>query len=77
MKMTENLKKLADKMEISLAQFSLAWVNDRDFVHSNIIGATNLQQLKEDISSAEIVIPEDVRKEVDNMFSQMQNPATF
>ena len=75
--MTDNLQKLANKLGISVTQLSLAWVNDREFVHSNIIGATNIEQLKENISSAEILLSKETRQEIDNMFSQCQNPATY
>jgi len=77
LKMTDNLSKLAKKLWISVTQLSLAWVNDRWFVHSNIIGATSLEQLKENISSAEITLSTETRQEIDNMFSQCQNPATY
>ena len=77
LKFVENMEKIAKKMWISVTQLALAWVNDRDFVHSNIIGATTIEQLKEDIASAEIIIPEEVRKEIDNIFAQSPNPATF
>lgn len=71
------MEKIAKKMGISVVQLALAWVNDRAFVHANIIGATTMEQLREDISSAEIVIPEEIRKEIDNVFAQSPNPATF
>ena len=41
--------KIAQKYKISLSQLSLAFVNSRDFVTSNIIGATTMKQLKENI----------------------------
>jgi aryl-alcohol dehydrogenase-like predicted oxidoreductase len=77
MKATENYLKLAKKIGISVTQLALAWVSDRDFVHSNIIGATTMEQLKEDIDSAEITLSKEVRDEIDNIFSQAPNPATF
>lgn len=77
LKFVENMEKIAKKMGISTVQLALAWVNDREFVHSNIIGATTMEQLRENISSAEVVIPEEVRKEIDNVFAQSPNPATF
>ena len=38
--------KISQKYKISLSQLSLAFVNSRDFVTSNIIGATTMEQLK-------------------------------
>ncbi|MCH8518572.1 aldo/keto reductase [Candidatus Gracilibacteria bacterium] len=77
LKFVENMEKIARKMEISVTTLALAWVSDRTFVHSNIIGATTLEQLRENIASAEVVIPEEIRKEIDNVFAQSPNPATF
>lgn len=71
------MEKIAKKAGISVTELSLAWVNSRTFVHGNIIGATTLKQLKENIGSTEIVLPETVFKQIDNVFSQSPNPATF
>ena len=40
---------LAKEFKMSATQLALAFVNSRDFVTSNIIGATSLSQLKENI----------------------------
>lgn len=71
------MEKIAKKMGISVTQLALSWVNDRKFLNATIIGATTIEQLREDISSAEIILPESVRKEIDNVFAQSPNPATF
>jgi len=43
------MEEIATKAGISLSELSISWVNDRNFVHSNIIGATTMEQLKENI----------------------------
>ena len=45
---------LAKDLGMSLTTLALAFVNQRPFVTSNIIGATNLEQLKENIDSINI-----------------------
>ena len=40
---------------LSLAQMSLAFVTDQPFVASNILGATTMAQLRENIASADLV----------------------
>lgn len=77
LKATENYQKIAKKLGITPSQLALAWVSDRDFVHSNIIGATTVEQLKEDLDSADIILSKEVRDEIDNIFTQNPNPATF
>jgi aryl-alcohol dehydrogenase-like predicted oxidoreductase len=77
LKFVENMEKVAKKAGISVTQLALAWVSDREFVHSNIIGATTMEQLREDIDSANIMLSKEIRDEIDNIFSQSPNPATF
>jgi aryl-alcohol dehydrogenase-like predicted oxidoreductase len=77
LKFVENMESIAQNLGISVTQLSLAWVNNRSFVHSNIIGATTMEQLKEDISSAEISLSNETLTEIDTLFSQSPNPATF
>lgn len=58
---------LASQHGMSLAQMALAYVNTRSFLTSNIIGATNLEQLKENIGSADIILSETVLSEIDQI----------
>lgn len=69
--------KLADSLWISVTQLALAWVNDRSFVNSNIIGTTSVEQLKECISSANIILSEETRAEIDKIYTKFPNPCTF
>jgi len=77
LKFVDDMQTIADKAGISLAELSVSWVNDRDFVHSNIIGATNMKQLKENIWAADIILSPEIRQEIDDVFSKSPNPATF
>ena len=47
------LQTIADKHSISVAQVALAWVVQRSFVSSVIIGATKEEQLQENLEAAE------------------------
>ncbi len=51
---------LARRHGLDPAQMALAFVNSRPFVTSNLIGATNLQQLEDDIASIDIALPREV-----------------
>jgi len=66
---------LAEKNNLSLTQMSLAWVNHQPWVTSNIIGATNLTQLKENIESIHVELSEEVLKEIDAIHNLIPNPA--
>lgn len=66
---------LAAKLGMSAATLALAWVNDRWFVGANIIGATTLEQLKEDIASAATTLPADAIAEIERIHSAYFEPA--
>ena len=66
---------LAKEYNMSLAQLALAFVNSRPFVTSNIIGATNLQQLKENIDSVHIDLSAEILQKIENIHESIPNPA--
>lgn len=53
---TEKYLKVAEKHGVSLTQMSLAYVNMQPWVTSNIIGATKMSQLKENIDSIDVTL---------------------
>jgi aryl-alcohol dehydrogenase-like predicted oxidoreductase len=75
MKATEFYNEIAKKYEMSLTQMSLSFVNSRSFVTSNIIGASKLSQLKENIESINIDLSEDVLSEIEKVHNMIPNPA--
>ena len=75
MNATEMYMKIANKHGISLTHISLAFVNSRPFVTSNIIGASKLTQLKENIDSINVHLSKEVLKEIENVQSLIPNPA--
>ena len=72
---TELYAAIADKHGLSLAQMSLAFVTDQSFVTSNIIGATTMKQLQENIASAALTLSEEILDEIDAVHKQFSNPA--
>lgn len=67
--------KIADAHGISLAQMSLAYVNTRPFLTSTIIGATTMDQLKENIDSIDVDLSKEVLREIEQVHMQIPNPA--
>jgi len=67
--------KIAEKNNLSLAQMSLAFINAQNFVTSNIIGATTIAQLKENIGSSDITLSDDILKDIEKIHNQIPNPA--
>ena len=72
---TEKYFELAQKNNLSLAQLALAFVNQQPFVTSNIIGATTMEQLKENIASIDINLSDEILQEIDVINELQPNPA--
>ncbi len=75
MKLTAAYSELAQKNGLSLTEMSLAFVNQRPFVTSNIIGATSMDQLKENIGSIDVTLSEELLNEIDKIQDLQPNPA--
>ena len=71
----EEYYKISQKYEISLTQMSLAFVNMQPFVDSNIIGATNIKQLEENINSVHINLSDEIIKEINSIHENNPSPA--
>jgi aryl-alcohol dehydrogenase-like predicted oxidoreductase len=54
---------------------SLAFINQLPFVTSNIIGATNMSQLKENINSINIELSDEIIDEINAVHNLFPNPA--
>ena len=65
---------LAHQYDYSPAQMALAFVNSRSFVTANIIGATNLEQLSENIDSINLELSEDVLEKIELLHQKQPNP---
>jgi aryl-alcohol dehydrogenase-like predicted oxidoreductase len=67
--------KIAETHGLSLAHLALAYVNSRPFLTSNIIGATTMAQLKENIGSIDVKLSEEVLKEIEMVHAAIPDPA--
>lgn len=72
---TEGYAAVAKKHGLDMTEMALAFVTDRDFNHSNIIGATSLEQLKTNIDSAELTLSKEVLKDIEAVQQQWPNPS--
>lgn len=72
---TKCYNEIAKKHGISFTQMSLAFVNQQPFVTSNIIGATSLEQLSENIDSINLTLSEEILSEINEVHTEMPNPA--
>ena len=65
---------LANKYGIPPSSFANAFVNDRPFVTSNIIGATTMNQLKENIDSIDINLTKEMHSDIADVHLTNPNP---
>ncbi len=72
--MTERYLQLAEKHQLNPAQMSLAFVCQQPFVTSNILGATSMMQLKENIASAELTLSQEVIADINELHRLQPNP---
>ena len=72
---TERYYELANQVGLTLTELSLAFVNDRSFVTSNIIGATTINQLKENIETYKLRLSNDILNAIDFINEEIPNPA--
>ncbi len=72
---TQKYLDIATKNGLSLTQMALAFVTDRPFTTTNIIGATTLEQLKENINSVHLDLNEDIIKSINDVHREISNPA--
>lgn len=65
---------LASDFGLDPAQMALAFVNQRSFVLSNIIGATTMTQLESNLSSMNLELPKEVIKSLESLHLLYPNP---
>jgi aryl-alcohol dehydrogenase-like predicted oxidoreductase len=75
MKAYDEYYKLAKEYNLTMVQLAQAFVNSRPFVTSNIIGATTMEQLKENIESINIELTNELIDKINLIHNNNPNPA--
>ncbi len=70
----EEYYKIAKKYNVNFAQMSLKFCEIQPFMTSVIIGATTIEQLKENIESVNIKLPEELKKDLNDIQKIYPNP---
>lgn len=71
---SEKYAALARSNGLTPAQLALAWAFSRSYMASVIIGATSVEQLLENLSAADIVLPQAVLNAIDAIHLEQRNP---
>lgn len=72
---TEAYCQLAEARGVSITQLALQFVTTRPFVTSNIIGATNLEQLEENLKSVDLPWDKALEKDLEAIHTRFPYPA--
>ncbi|TDU43195.1 aryl-alcohol dehydrogenase-like predicted oxidoreductase [Gelidibacter sediminis] len=72
---TKQYLAIAEAHQLKLSQMALAFVTQQPFVTSNIIGATNLAQLKENIESIHLTLNQEVLNAIEDVHKVIPNPS--
>jgi len=75
MKAYDEYYKLAKDFNLTMVQLAQSFVNSRPFVTSNIIGATTMGQLKENIESINIEFTDEMLERVNEIHNRNPNPS--
>ena len=65
---------VAEKHGLDVCQMALAFINRQPFVTANIIGATNMEQLKSNIASIDLDLSQDVLNDIETVFKDYPVP---
>ncbi len=75
MKAYDKYFKLAKDFNLTMVQLAQSFVNSRPFVTSNIIGATTMDQLKENVESINIEFTDEMMDKVNEIHNNNPNPS--
>lgn len=75
LKATQRYYDLAKEYQLSLATLALAFIHQQDFVCSTIIGATQMDQLKENIESINVSLDASIIDQINTIHEAIPNPA--
>lgn len=65
----QQLKPIAARLDVTLAQLAIAWVLREPNVSSAIVGASRPQQVDDNVAASGVIIPEDELAEIDRVLA--------
>ncbi|HEX7187947.1 MAG TPA: aldo/keto reductase family protein, partial [Actinomycetes bacterium] len=67
----QELKPIADELDLTMAQLAVAWVLQNDNVASALIGASRPEQVVENVGAAGVEIPDVAMKQIDEVIGDV------
>ena len=72
---TRLYNEIAQQNGLTLTQLALAFIEQQPFVTSTIIGATTMEQLKENIDTIKVTLSEELLQAIDGVQAKIPDPA--
>lgn len=72
---TRLYNEIAQQNGLTLTQLALAFIEQQPFVTSTIIGATTMEQLKENIDTINVTLSEELLQAIDDVQAKIPDPA--
>ncbi len=72
---TKLYQEVAHKHGLTLTQLALAFIQQQPFLTSSIIGATTMEQLKQNIATIDVVLSEEILNEINAIQAIIPDPA--
>lgn len=73
-KATKKYVEIAKKYGLSPATMALTFVNQQPFLMANIVGATTIKQLEENIASLDITLNQEILNEIEAVYQEYPDP---
>ncbi len=74
LKVVDRLKEIAKRYEKSVAQMAIAWTTSHPAVSVGLVGVRNDWELKENVAAIDWVLDDEIREEIDEVFSEAGVP---
>jgi aryl-alcohol dehydrogenase (NADP+) len=68
---------VAKKYGLSLTQLALGWCYTRKYVTSTIIGATTIDQLRENLESLKVKLNKEMLDDIHQVYLEYRDPARY
>jgi aryl-alcohol dehydrogenase-like predicted oxidoreductase len=62
----QQLKPVADELDLTMAQLAVAWVLQNDNVAAALVGASRPEQVSENVKAAGVKVPDELMKRIDD-----------
>lgn len=73
----KELKPIAQEINIPIENLAISWTLSQKFIDFTIVGVTNVRQLLINMKSSEIVLSDNILKEIDRAYSKLEQEIRY